>query len=220
MKGVAVKELISLIIIFLLCGCGRNPLGPGGLVIFGVDQKGVSSFSPPYHTLSLNNSDYFLHITEIYFTIEKVEFTTDGEKWIEIFNGTMEMKATAGSSVDFYCDKSISIKPDEYQGIRIWVKKVKMKGILTDDTGKVIDIIERETDDGGTWPGATNDLYCNPRVFTTRNTRLAYPFVVKPHREIYIMLAVNGYLRMPFSSSSDYKPLLIIGGARVTEIKP
>jgi hypothetical protein len=220
--------LTIIFLIILLCGCGRNPLAPGGLLQLGIEQKNRTGFSSPHLTMNTPSQNskspgYYYEVTEIYFTIKKIEFTTDGERWIEAFNGNMEIEAKANSNVDFYVDKFFSVKPDEYHGIRIWIgDKVRMKAnVIESYTGNIIDTVWKEVDDAGVRvDNFRGDV--NPREFTTR-TGLPYPFTVKPNRPLYILLWINAEIEYPIDPSMQNrieKPILEIGGVKITEIKP
>lgn len=175
-------DCIFIVVIFLLfvfcSGCGKNPLTfLSTKISFGgeADTSTKTNLSP-------NNSKRIKYIyvpvkgpDEIIVTIEKIEITETGEKWIEIFNGNQSVRMVYGGAQATF-DLPVSVPYGEYHGVKIWfgsIIKAKRYG------GKYGAERYYEKD------GFNKN---NPFIFDTINGLLPYPVTIESGKETRLVM--------------------------------
>ena len=149
-----------------ISGCNKNPLAPAGTIGFAGENKTQSFASPHLRKGIAKGIGPEIHSPiELTCAIEKIEITTTGEKWIEVFKGNAELKITDSDTTVKTIVSATPADNDEYHGVRIWFgDKIKAKG-----TVEIYDGIYA-TDKREIWEKERSGIASlNPFTFTTAN---------------------------------------------------
>jgi hypothetical protein len=108
--------IISVLMLFI-SGCSKNPLGSPGMLSFYSGT--TSNLSPIVKKVGWTRA------YEGYIYIKSIDVSTNGEKWINVFNGPAEVGVTQAGTIKI--GSTIDLPEDEYHGIRITIEpKVKI----------------------------------------------------------------------------------------------
>lgn len=176
--------------------CSKNPLASSGTIGFGAEAKSITS-APAYR----GGPSLISSPSEFEVTVEKIEISETGDKWIEVHNNSKSTVVT-GTDVGTIVG-AIPVDTAEYEGIKVWFGKTLK---ATDSHGSITE-----------WNDFDRD---NPVIFSTKNGKLSYPFSVERSNVCAIIFQFN------FNSSNSAPALVIMGGflrpsviARVSKFK-
>ena len=156
-----------LLVVLVLAGCGKNPLAPPGLLNFGTGEasvahvpQGAGGKAPLAWIGSTIRVQWYA------VTINRVDISEDGTTWIPVLTQSVTLTAKAG--VAEVAGSTVGVRPGEYHGVRVWF------GSTLHAVAKPPNVVYWTPDE----PLTDFDRY-NPRVFTTRDGSLAFPFNLK-----------------------------------------
>lgn len=178
-----VLVLISYCLLLAIIGCSKNPLAPVGSIGFAGENKTLITTNSYFSKTISKGIGPGLHFPiELTVIIEKIEITTTGEKWIEIFKGSTELKITDSDTTAKIVVFPVPVSSDEYHGVRIWFgDKIKVKGTVEIYNGArytgIMETLEKERSGIST---------CNPVTFTTADFNFD-AFDINRGKEIFIV---------------------------------
>ena len=173
--------LLSMLVIFIY-GCSKNPLSTPGILSF---YSGSSVNSSQVSALKKVGNILF---EEAYVYIKSIDVSTNGEEWINVYNGPMEVKITRAATIRI--GSKIGLPEDEYHGVRIVIEpKARLlkngSEILIEQLPYAITLC------GGARGAGTNDYSPSDTITVTSSNGYLVPFSVKSDKETFLVFDMS-----------------------------
>jgi len=188
---------VSMLMLFI-SGCSKNPLGSPGMLSFYSGEASSNNHASLFKSIGLGQ--VYFYSTESYIYIDSIEISTNGNEWIKVFSGSMEVKVKSGETIKIA--STIDIPEDEYHGIRITIEpKVKFVEGQTwyanpqtysgpQYSNFLLEKAPYVNVLGGSAAGGSDLGRTTTILFTSANGRLV-PFTVKKGKETFIVFGVR-----------------------------
>lgn len=158
-----------------------------GLIGFGTAAKGGTSAAPGWKGVTVPSwkvADYTV-------TIEKVDISQNGDDWIPVLTESRTVKVQGGLTQ--IAAVGVEVPSREYQGVRVWFGKTLTAHASGGQAAGLPDTVT-DFDQG------------NPRIYSTRNGGLSFPFILEPKAESDVIF------------DFDFSKSFTIGGSTETAI--